>query len=320
MNYKPLISVIIPAFNVEDYISDTLKSVINQSYTYLEIIIINDGSTDSTLSICEKFANEDKRISIHSFNNSGLAMARNNGISVAKGEWYTFVDGDDIIHPQYISTLLNSIKDNSLLATVGFYYFKDTANFRKAEDKNYYLSPQLYIEKMLYQTSLMDGINCSMWGKLYHNSLFNNRVLTPGILYEDLDITYKFLLDSNLVSCNYSPLYFYRKRSGSIINTFNDKRLVALDICQDIINYPSVKDNLLLLKAAEDRLLSASFNMLLLLLKYNKKDKPNIARCWNNIKKLRMQSLLNRKVRIKNKLGIILSYLGGKNFFRLINF
>jgi glycosyltransferase involved in cell wall biosynthesis len=247
-------------------------------------------------------------------------MARNNGISVAKGEWYTFVDGDDIIHPNIISTLLNSIKDDSLIASVGFYSFRDKVNFKKINDKYYYLSPQLYIEKMLYQTSLLDGINCSMWGKLYHSSLFYNRSLTPGILYEDLDITYKLLLESNLVCCNYSPLYFYRKRSGSIINTFNDKRLVVLDICKDIINYPYIKDNPLLLKAAEDRLLSASFNMMLLLIKYKRKDKTNISRCWNNIKILRRQSLLNSKVRIKNKLGIILSYVGGKNIFRLINF
>ena len=107
---EDLVSIIIPVYNTEKYLSKCLESVINQTYKNLEIILINDGSTDKSKEICESFAKKDKRIQILNKENSGVSSARNHGMRLAKGQYIAFIDGDDYAEENYIEELLKNLK------------------------------------------------------------------------------------------------------------------------------------------------------------------------------------------------------------------
>ena len=119
--YKSLISIIIPVFNMEDKLNKCIQSVINQTYDNLEIILVNDGSKDNSLKICENYKNIDNRIKLISINNNGVSNARNIGIKNATGKYIGFVDSDDYIDNDMFETLYNNIKDNNAdLSIIGY--------------------------------------------------------------------------------------------------------------------------------------------------------------------------------------------------------
>ena len=105
------VSVIVPVYNVEQYLEECIDSIINQSYTNIEIILVDDGSTDNSGAICDNYQNIDDRIKVIHQKNMGLSGARNSGVRVCSGDWITLVDGDDIIHPKMIEILYGSIKN-----------------------------------------------------------------------------------------------------------------------------------------------------------------------------------------------------------------
>ena len=115
---KPLISVIVPAYNVEPYIEKCVKSIINQDYPNLEIILVNDGSKDKTGELCDKLKETDDRIQVIHQNNRGLSAARNSGLDLAHGEWIAFLDSDDWIEPEMYSTLIKiAVKEDAEIAS-----------------------------------------------------------------------------------------------------------------------------------------------------------------------------------------------------------
>ena len=121
MNEKPLISVIVPIYNVEEYINKSVRSIVNQTYENLEIILVDDGSSDGCPQICDKWAEQDKRIKVIHKQNGGLSDARNAGIDIMKGEYVSFVDGDDYIDERYIEVLYNNlVKYNADVSQVSF--------------------------------------------------------------------------------------------------------------------------------------------------------------------------------------------------------
>jgi len=129
---NPLITIIIPVYKVEQYLEKCLDSVINQDYPYLEIILVDDGSPDSSGKICDEYAKNDKRIVVIHKLNGGLSDARNVAINAALGEYITFVDSDDFIEEDYISTLLNLVqKYDADIAVSPFLYFKQRNEIKK---------------------------------------------------------------------------------------------------------------------------------------------------------------------------------------------
>lgn len=229
---NPLISIIIPIYNIEKYISYCLDSVISQTYKNLEIICINDGSRDNSGDIVNQFAKKDKRIILIQKSNGGLSEARNTGIERASGDFIFFLDGDDCISEKCIETLVDiALKNNSQIAISQFATFTETKYF---ENTNYssevitmtgcQLYKLSYIEKNLKVT-----LNTA-WGKLYAKELFNSIRYPKGKINEDEYITYKLFLISTTTSLTYQPLYGYRQRPGSIMSTIkNDpKRLSDL--------------------------------------------------------------------------------------------
>lgn len=303
--HNPLISVIIPVYNVERYLAICLDSVLTQSYRNLEIIVINDGSTDYSLKIAQQYAQVEDRITVYSFENGGLSEARNRGLEVATGDYVTFVDSDDLLLPGALEIMFNTLYETNADVVEGAIIKGD--HVKKFENPDP-LTIQEYTFKeavtdVLYQKSLLP----SAWGKLYRMDLFKDLRFEKGLYYEDLDLFYKvYEKIIKLVRINY-PVYFYRQTEGSILNSWNSKRLDVLKVTENLEKYIQSKypD---LLPAAKDRRLSANFNMFALCSLHGNREEAK--QCWEHIRKNRKESLLNSNVRMKNKAGILLSYFG----------
>ncbi|MGF3075657.1 glycosyltransferase family 2 protein [Facklamia sp. P12955] len=238
MNHK-LISIVIPVYNVENYLEKCVKSVLNQTYNKLEIILVNDGSTDRSKEICDELASSDKRIKIINKENGGLSDARNVGISNSTGEYIGFVDSDDWIEHNMYETLLDSIENNNTeIAICGIY--REYKNETKVEDNdNKILTSKQALKKLL----IGDEIHDHAWSKLYRRSLFKNVRYPKGKVYEDIRTTYKLFLNSNKVSLANQPLYHYRQRKGSIIrNGFSETKFEWLYAIQELLNEPYLRE------------------------------------------------------------------------------
>lgn len=308
----PLISVIVPVYNVEDYLDACVRSITAQTYTRLEIILVDDGSTDSSGDICDSFAASDRRISVIHTANGGQSEARNKGIDMAKGDYICFVDSDDTISPLYVATLYELLCHND--ASISMATLDRFSNRRQQS-----FAPNTLIksgieatEMMLYQSLLDSSPDC----KLFKKSIFSTNRFKTGVIYEDLELLSRILPGIDKVVWCKTPLYYYTKRQDSTTGKFSLKRLDVLDVTDRIVlnaekHYPE------LLPAAHDRKLSANFNMFVLLIRNGYAHSEHTERCWLNIKALRMKSLFNRHVRLKNKLGIIAS-LPGRRFLSVI--
>lgn len=308
----PLISVIVPIYNVEAYLHKCVDSILSQTYKNIEIFLVDDGSPDNCGKICDEYASKDKRIKVIHKQNGGLSDARNVALDVVKGEFVTFVDSDDFISPTYIELLFELIElTKSDIAECSF--LKVTENeeiphqFTEYKKLSYKVfSADNALKNILYQNTL----NHSAWGKLYKKTLFNNIRYPKGILYEDLAIIYQvFQKVENLVFTPI-PLYYYLLRENSILGRFNFKRLIIFDILKDLEEKIG-KQNFKLQKATRSRNLSAHFNILSLIIQNNmpfncKEGKE----CWDYIKKNRAKCFFDIHVRLKNKIGILISYAG----------
>ena len=300
-----LISVIIPVYNTETYLASCLDSVLTQSYRNLEVIVIDDGSSDFSLNVAEKYAEQDDRVTVYPQENAGMSVSRNRGLSVATGDFICFVDSDDLLLPDALEVMLEVLNEENADIIQGTV---ERASVFKGVDYNKKLSRKIFtvtqaIENSLYQKEILP----SVWGKLFKRSLFDGVFFKEGIFYEDLDIFYRLVDKSNKIVWIDFPVYFYRNTEGSILNTWRDRRLDVLSVTQRMEEYISEKYPELL-PAAKDRRLSANFNMFALCSIHG--DHKNADDCWKHIRKHRKQSFFNPKVRFKNKAGILLSYFG----------
>ena len=264
---EPLISVIVPVYNVEKYLSQCLESIINQTYTNLEIILVDDGSTDSSGVICEDYAKRDSRIKLYHKENGGLSDARNYGIERASGQYFTFIDSDDYITEYYVAYLLELAHRNEAQIAIGSHRvcYESGKNSYKGLDQELEItiSPKETLEHIL----LDDGIDLSAWAKLYSAELFNEIRFPKGLAFEDTATTYKLIFLSNNIAYGGKAIYNYRIRSNSITTSGSFKKKIQLisntkKMCDDITSkYPELQT------AAERRLVWAYFSTLNQLLK-----------------------------------------------------
>ncbi|MWX42503.1 glycosyltransferase family 2 protein, partial [Francisella tularensis] len=216
MKYCELITLVIPIYNIENYLGRCLDSVINQTYKDLEIILVNDGSTDNSLEICESYAKEDSRIKIINKNNGGLSSARNVGLDACKGDYVTFIDSDDWVSLDYIEILYKNIIDNNAdISIINAIKVKSQNNdFTLKEQKNLLHTYFSSIEFALDNT--LPVMACA---KLYKTKLFENLRFTNSIVFEDEDIMYRLLYHANKIVCTDYIGYFYFQRPTSITSS-----------------------------------------------------------------------------------------------------
>lgn len=309
---NPEISVIIPVYNAGEYLAPCIESVLGQTFTDFELLLIDDASTDGSLAVCQRYEAADPRIRVlPQAKNRGLSITRNVGIDAAKGCYLTFLDADDSLHPQFLERLYGAATSEDCQVAVSAFELVTPEEHMNPSMRSFsecrirLFLPAEAVEDTLYQMSL----NNSACGKLYDKKLFEEFRYRP-IGYEDLDSFYRLFLMAERIAYVSAPMYFYTMNPGSYLHTFTPERAVVLDVTERIVAYMEA-NHPELLPAAHDRALSAAFNIFNLMAANNCM-MPEIAdRCKATIRRYRRESLFNRRVRLKNKLGIMVTYLGG---------
>lgn len=294
MSYQPLISIIIPVYNVAQYVSSCIISVLQQSYTNIEIIIVNDGSTDSSLEICQSLEKKHSRILVINKINGGLSTARNTGLEYSKGEYIAFVDSDDVIHPDYIKQLFFSIDDGDICTC-------ELAKFEKEEEIDFSTSLHKFVTReytgeqannLLYDPS--KGINMAVaTNKLYKKEIWQKFRFPEGRLHEDIATVY--LIYDNVAKVKFieTALYYYRIHESSITS---------------IRSFKSIKDEYLAL--TEQTIFFSEKNASLLTRQANRARKSlflnkNIDYNWQTWKDYSLLDIIFDDLRTKIKIKLI---------------
>lgn len=219
LNNQPLISVIVPIYKIEEYVSQCIESIINQTYKNIEIILVIGRTTDNCISICEFYNKKDQRIKIIVSEPKGLSDARNRGIEIAQGEFIGFVDGDDWIEPDMYEVLLRTLLDNGADVSVcGTYIdYKDNVDEQQDSPKMKCFNAKQAIESVLYQKE----IATSAWDKLYKREVFENIRYPLGRALEDLFTTYKLFDKVDKIAVTEQKKYHYRVRRDSLLNSYS---------------------------------------------------------------------------------------------------
>lgn len=239
----PLISIVIPIYQVEKYLKQCLDSVIVQSYYNLEIILVNDGSTDGSGKICDEYARKDGRIKVIHKMNGGLSSARNVGIDNAKGEYIAFIDSDDWVDSRYVETLYNICREKGcdiaqcvhwdIWSEANYYVDRITEPFVFSAREAAYA----YDTIELWQSVLA-------WNKLYKTKLFDGIRYPEGRLHEDEFISYKLIWKAEKIAVTYTKLYYYRRCRENSIKTqkYSYRRLDCDDAYIEKTNFYEEKN------------------------------------------------------------------------------
>lgn len=240
-----LISVIIPVYNVEQWLDECIESVVNQSYTNLEIILIDDGSPDNCPKMCEQWAQRDERIHVIHKKNGGLSDARNAGLDICTGDYISFVDSDDHIHKDMYQIMLQDmLETGSDIVRCSKYFQKDTEEIEDQyiDSARYYNQKQMLDCYFYHKDNFCGGI----WDKLFKAEIFKNLRFPVGINSEDYYVYATIYNTVDKLYYNNIPLYYYRIRENSIcsakdINNHSFDKIKVADIVKQFIdkNYPA---------------------------------------------------------------------------------
>ena len=212
-----LISIIIPVYKVEKYLEKCIESVLKQTYTNLQIILVDDGSPDNCGKICDEYAKKDSRIEVIHKINGGLSDARNVGINRANGRYIGFVDSDDYIKEDMYEKLINLIKEyDADISICNLYDVIDGKEYVRNKDNGIHEYSRIDILKEI----LLDkNIQSYAWNKLCKRELFDTIRFPVGRVMEDLGIAHKILFDAGQIAYSDEPLYYYYQRDGSTLHT-----------------------------------------------------------------------------------------------------
>lgn len=246
MNKKPLISVIIPVYKVEQYLEKCVNSIINQTYKNLEIILVDDGSPDSCPTICDDLAKKDKRVKVIHKQNGGVSSARNDALNIATGDFIAFVDSDDWIDPTMYEKLINKQFENNSDLVFCKYKIVDNENtynynesslekLCKNNDLSYFFNRSSDLVFDNNTLEIKNNIMCNIWRALFKKEIIADTKFNTQIRYmEDLEFMCKILCDKNLkLDFVDEYLYFYLKRPTSASFAKSNK---IIDNCIELIN------------------------------------------------------------------------------------
>ena len=230
-----MVSIIVPVYNIEKYLSRCVESLREQTYKEIQILLVDDGSTDGSGALCDAFAAEDPRIQVIHKPNGGLSDARNAGLDAATGEWILFVDGDDYLSADGVQRLLDAAQPDADF--VQFHYF-ETEDIAWGPDPNQPSNPVICEElpKMWQWLYDQGGVAASSCTKLWNRRVFDGVRFKKGILHEDEELMNRVLPHCSKVVYTDLVLYGYVMRSGSIVHSgFKPKSMDVLTIMDDRI-------------------------------------------------------------------------------------
>ena len=236
---QPLISIIVPVYNVEQYLRECIESLKKQTYSNVEIILVDDGSKDQSSTICDDLAMEDERIHAFHKTNGGLSDARNFGIEKSNGIYISFVDSDDIVSADFIQSMYDNITANDVkIAACGYCHYYDSGDMVKINFdgiNKYYdnYEAQKYLNIIGY-------FNVSACNKLFYRDLFKSIFFPVGKKSEDWYVMYLLIEAAGGIYYNSQIKYFYRQRQGSITKSININ-YDCIDAAKEVYNYYSIK-------------------------------------------------------------------------------
>lgn len=255
-NYKeqsyPLLSVIVPVYNCEAYIEKCILSILQQSYPNIEIILIDDGSSDESLNVCKELRNRHSNIHIIHKDNAGQAAARNDGIKASKGQLIAFVDGDDFIDKRMYETLyINLITENADISCGGI---QRVENGKLKSLFNNIPNEYEIFDKLSAINKLLDNkkITSSPCDKLFRRCIVENTPMKEGMIFEDYEVMPKWINNANKIVYTSQPLYYYRTNPVGTMSDTSEKRLDEIRAADSRLNfinsnYPSLMNKMILI-------------------------------------------------------------------------
>ncbi len=242
----PKVSIIVPVYNVEKYLDRCIESILAQTFTDFEVILINDGSPDNCPAMCDEWAKKDSRIRVIHQSNQGQAAARNYALDIAKGDYISFIDSDDYVHPKFLEILYNNLISSNADVSVCSYKRTNKSNdFDNVNNNSIKYCGIDFVKK-----GLIGDIPCGVWllcDKLFKKECFDNVRLPVGRINEDNATVYKILYEANTVVATDAILYYYFENTNSTVHQkFSKKHLDWLLVPQEMIEYFTAKNDQIL--------------------------------------------------------------------------
>lgn len=289
-----IVSVVVPLYNVEPYMEKCLDSILGQTYYYLDIILVDDESSDGTAKICDQFAQKDQRIRVFHEQHGGLSAMRNKGIEVAIGKYICFIDGDDFIHSQMIEILKMNLETENADISVGTYdrYMDFNQNTdicdNNCNHKLIFDSKQALFNLYSNDKRVNSGIICD---KLYKYSIFDNLRFPLGMCHEDDFLIHHLFKAAKKIVYTDFIVYYYLYRNGSIMSSYD---LTKLDMIK------AHKDRMEMIKEMkDDKLYEISYRRYLHIIRLNycaiKRYLPQEKQKCRELKKLHQSSEYGKK-------------------------
>lgn len=316
---KPLISVIVPAYNVEKFIGKCIDSILRQSFKDFEVLLIDDGAKDSTPEICDACAKKDSRIKVYHKENGGLSDARNYGIDRMQGKYVTFIDSDDYVDSGYFEYLYGLItqEEDIQIAVCG----KKSVR----EDENASPDPETFHEIITGERAVQKmlcghGSGHSAWGKLYSADLWKTVRYPKGKIYEDYATTYRVMALVDKAAWGNAAMYFYVQHIESIMHQKCSRRSLSLvDIADEetefiVKKWPALKQEALARKVTSE--LKCLQNILNA---KNEEFDDYKQKIVEDVRRHKGELLASKKVALKTKIKIIALLLGERTFGFIYN-
>lgn len=306
---QELISIIVPIYKVEKYLNKCIESILNQTYSNLEIILIDDGSPDKCGEICDFYKNKDSRIKVIHKKNEGVSKARNIGLDISKGKYIMFVDSDDYIDKNMIKELRKLITEQSADIAIGGVIDVDENNnqINMSKKRTTFTFNQLEAIRELLDENYFNSV---CWGKLYKANLWKNkRFCENSKIGEDLEILYEVFEKIQKVVINTEKCYYYYTvRQNSVTHQeYNEKWKKAIEICRNIKErtekkYPKIVDS------AIKKYVNINIKCIQLIAK-NSTNKSEMEKLKKNIRPYFWKYLKNKKIIKKMKIKLIIIFV-----------
>lgn len=222
-----LISVIVPVYNVSEYLGECIDSILSQTYQNLEIILVDDGSTDDCPVLCDRYVSKDSRIRVIHQTNQGLSAARNKGYATSNGKYIAFIDADDMVFGTYIESLYRLItKQRAQIAVCG--YTRTLEELGTGQAADYVLTSEQMLREWHGKRKSIETV---AWNKLYSREIFESFmdcvIFPEGKTHEDIYTSHLFVSAAKIIAITNKKLYFYRKREKSISRTYTKEAAKA---------------------------------------------------------------------------------------------
>lgn len=314
-----LISVIVPIYNVGKYLNECISSIVMQTYKNIEILLIDDGSTDECPNICDNWKRKDLRIKVVHKKNGGLSDARNCGLDSAKGKYVCFIDSDDYVEKIYIENLYKALISNDVkISQCGIKYIND--NYKILKKVGYKEDCVLSGKEMIKGSCNEHFIeNEVVWNRLYDKNLFETLKFPKGKIHEDEFITYKLLYNEKKVAIISDYLYNYRQSDNSIMRSkYSLKRFQDFsEAYKEKIQYFKVNEDLELHDMVIRSYLSNLSNIFIKVKRYIPDSKEHLKNIKNEYKKCFKYLIHSKNINTKNKIKISIFYFSPLLYIKL---